>query len=89
MKVRQKHLVSFPKLITEYGKAKRHLVEETIENDFWVFLNICGVSSANLAGKRKWEKVDSKRTKNKCDGARVARWRSFVLKDNHFWRKRS
>ena len=83
-KARQKHLESFPKLITEYGKAKHHLVEETVENDFGVFFNICGVSSANLLGKRKCEQVDSKRMSNKCDGARVEGWRAFVIKDNHF-----
>ena len=35
--MRQKHSVSFPELITEYGKAKRHSVENTVENDFLVF----------------------------------------------------
>ena len=38
--MRQKHSVSFPDLITEYGKVKRHSVEETVENDF---VGICVV----------------------------------------------
>ena len=32
-KVRQKHLEYFPELITEYGKAKRHSMEETVKNN--------------------------------------------------------
>ena len=57
MKVRQKHLVSFPKLITEYGKAKCHTVEKMVKNDFWVFFNIFGVFGANFPGNgngSKW-----------------------------------
>ena len=73
-KARQKHSKSFPELITEYGKAKCHSVEEMVENDVWVFFNICGVSDANLLGERKWEQVDSRKTSNRCDGAKVARW---------------
>ena len=82
-KARQKHSESFPELITEYGKAKRHSVEETVENDFCGylrgFLNIFGVSGPNLLRERKWEQVDSERTSNKCDGARVAGWQAFVI----------
>jgi hypothetical protein len=72
-KARQKHSVDFPKLINEYGKEKRHSVGKMVENDFWVFLNIFGVSGANFPGKRKWEQVDSRQMSNKCNGARVAR----------------
>ena len=38
MKVRQKHSESFPELMTEYGKAKRHSVEERSKTDVCVFL---------------------------------------------------
>ena len=46
----------------------------------WVFvwfLNIFAVSSTNLPGK--WEQVDSERTSNKCNWARVAGWQAFVI----------
>ena len=86
VKVRQKHSESFPELITEYGKGKRHSVEEMVKNDC---VGIFGGFDANLPGKRKWEQVDSERTSNKCDGARVAGWQAFAIKDNHFRRERS
>ena len=83
--MRQKHSESFPELITEYGKAKRHSVEETVKNDC---VGIFGVSDANLLGKQKREQVDSKRTSNKCDGARAVGLQAFVLWYNHFRKER-
>ena len=74
MKVRKKNTVSFPELITEYGKVKRHSMEKTVENKFWAFFNIFGVFGANFPGKRKWEQVDSRKMRSKCDRAKVARW---------------
>ena len=52
-------------LITEYEKAKRHSVEKTVKNDFWVFFNIFGVFGANFPGNgngSKW--IAGKRAKN-------------------------
>ena len=46
------------------------------ETDMCGFL---GVSGADLPGKRKREQVDSERTGNKCDGARVTGLQAFVI----------
>ena len=81
MKARQKHSESFPELMTEYGKAKRHSVEKMVEKLMCGFL---GVSDSDLPRKRKLEQVDSERTGNNCDGARVAGWQAFVIWYNHF-----
>ena len=43
-----------------------------------------GVSDSDLPRKRKREQVDSERTGNKCDGARVVGLQAFVIWYNHF-----
>ena len=43
-----------------------------------------GVSNSDLPRKQKWEQVDSKRTGNKCDGARGEGLQAFVIWYNHF-----
>ena len=84
--MRQKHSKSFPELMTKYGKAKRHSVEEMVKNDC---VGIFGVSDADLLGKQKREQVDSERMGNKCDGTRVTCLQGFMIQDNHFRRERS
>jgi hypothetical protein len=44
---------------------------------------ILDVSDSDLPRKRKREQVDSERTGNKCDGARVAGLQAFVIWYNH------
>ena len=73
-------------MITEYGKVKRHSVEEMVENRC---VGIFGVSDTDLPRKRKREQVDSERTGNKCDGARVAGLQAFVMWYDHFRGERS
>ena len=69
MKVRQKHLVSFSELVTEYEKAKRHSVEKTAK----IFFRIFGAFRRKFSREWKWEQVDSWRANNKCDREKVAR----------------
>ena len=55
-KVRQKHSVSFSELVTEYEKAKRHLVGKAVKKDFVGFFNIFVFFNANFPGNRNGSK---------------------------------